>query len=358
MNKTIRTIAFLAVGLALLGFGQGVRAQEDIGGGGGSLGESGSRAGSAGAVELLVPLTARYTALGSSATSGMANMSGLEALYANPAGLALANGTGVIFSRMDYVADIGVNFFGISQSFGNNNLAFTVSTWDFGDIPRQTEIAPEVSSVTFNVSYITAGFSYARVLTDRISVGATVKMVSESIDDMSASATAFDAGMNYVVGESGLRIGVALKNIGSELQFSGVGLTRQVQLPGQDPSSNSNGVQIESEGMQLPTLLNFGAAYTRPVGAGSSVTVLGNFRSNSFDPDQYSGGLEFNFRDLFFLRGGYQAVQDQDDTFYTGASLGAGINLSLGGSNLAIDYAYVPTDYFDSVSYVTAVLTL
>ena len=43
---------------------------------------------------------------------------------------------------------------------------------------------------------------------------------------------------------------------------------------------------------------------------------------------------------------------------YTGLSYGAGINLNLGGTNLRIDYAIVPTDFFDDVQYFTAIITL
>ena len=316
------------------------------------------RVGTAGAVELLVPLTARYTALGNSTTSGLSDMNGLEALYANPAGLTNNTGTTALFSRMEYVADIGVNYFGIGQRFGNNNLAFTISAWDFGDIPKQTETAPEITDVTFDVSFITAGLTYARALTDRIAAGATLKLVNESIDDVRATGVAFDAGMTYVVGETGLRLGVSLKNIGNELKFAGTGLTRQVQLPGQPGNATNNAVNIESEGVEFPTLLNFGAAYTRDLGAGAAVTVLGNFRSNSFDQDQYSGGLELGFQELVYVRGGFELTQDTDLTFYKGYSFGAGLNLNLSGTRLTLDYALVPTDFFDDVQFITASVTL
>ena len=75
----------------------------------GSLGASGSRAGTAGASELLIPQTARTTALAGATSAGMNNMGGLEALYTNPAGLANNQGTAALFSRIEYVADIGVN---------------------------------------------------------------------------------------------------------------------------------------------------------------------------------------------------------------------------------------------------------
>lgn len=357
-HTPVRLAALLVVSLALVVAGFGEARAQDIGSGGGSIGESGSRAGTAGAAQLLVPMTARYAALGSSGTSGVTGMNGVEALFANPSGLALGSGTSALFSRMNYVADIGVNYFGVSQQMGNNHIAFHVSSWDFGEIPEQTELVPDVSDVTFNVSFLTAGLTYARTLTDRISVGTSLKMVSETIDDVSGTAIAFDAGMNYVVGESGLRFGVSLKNIGSPMTYSGSGLVRLVKITDQEPSATSNALVFESSKAELPTLLNFGAAYTRPVGAGANVTFLGNFRSNSFDPDQYGAGVELGFRDLFFVRGGYSAIESGDESFYTGASFGAGVNLDLGGSAITIDYAYVPTDYFSNIQYITASVKL
>lgn len=316
------------------------------------------RAGTAGAAQLLIPVTARNSALGNNTTSGLGSMSGLEALYSNPAGLAVNTGTGAMFSRMNYVADIGVNYFGFAQAIGANNIAFTVTSWDFGDIPLQTETAPEISSITYNASFITVGASYARQLTDRISAGATLKAINESIDDVSGRAIAFDAGMTYVVGESGLRMGVSLKNIGNELKYSGTGLIRQVRLPNQSPTANINAVVIESEGVQLPSLLNFGMSYTRDLGSQGSVTLMGNFRSNSFEQDQYSGGIELGFQNIVYVRGGYQMQNDADLTFFTGATFGAGLNIPLGSNNLSVDYAYVPADFFDAVQYITASVTL
>lgn len=316
------------------------------------------RRGTAGAQQLLVPLTARNASLGEATTSGLANLSGLEALYANPAGLALNGGTSALFSRMEYVADIGVNYFGVAQKLGNNHIAFTVSSWDFGEIPLQTETSPEITDVTFDASFVTAALSYARQFTDRIAAGLTVKAVSESIDDVSGSAVAFDAGMTYVVGESGLRLGVSLKNVGSNLTYSGAGLVRQVKLPGQAPSATNNAVAIESEGVVLPSLLNFGAAYTRQIGEGAVVTVLGNFRSNSFDQDQYSGGLEVGLFEVLYLRGGFEVTPDQDLTFFSGGNFGAGLNLDLAGTQVALDYAFRSTDFFDDVQMFTVSVTL
>ncbi len=362
MYGKIETARYLGLGLLMFCLISltAIPASAQDNGFGGSVGESGSRAGTAGATELLVPLTARSTSLAGATASGLAGMSGLEALYSNPAGLALNTGTSVMFSRLEYVADIGVNYLALAQPVGSSgSLALTIASWDFGDIPVQTEDAPEKSDFTYNVNYITAGLTYARQLTDRIAAGATLKIVSEAIDDISASTVAFDAGMTYIVGESGLRLGVSLKNVGSELQFRGNGLGRRVRVPGQEPTAKTNVVNLESEGVQLPTLLNFGVAYSRNVGAASVVTLLSNFRSNSFDDDQYAFALEYGFQDLLYLRAGYQAAEDMDRTMYTGMSYGVGINLDFGSTgNVKIDYSIVQTDFFDNVQYFTAAFTL
>ena len=328
--------------------------------GGGTDKPDQNRVGTSGAVELLVPLTARYVSLGASTTSALPNMNGLEALYANPAGLVNNTGTSALFSRMNYVANIGVSYFGLAQRIGSDNhLAIAVSSWDMGDdLYRQSEMAPEKSTVTFDVSFVAVGLTYARVLTDRISAGATVKILNEKIDDMSASGLVFDGGMTYVVGETGLRIGVALKNIGDQLQYGGVGLTRRVQLPTQPDNATVNAVKIENEAMEYPSLLNFGMAYTRSVTDNASLTVLGHFRSNSFEQDQYSGGLELGLRDILYVRGGYEYVGNADVSMWKGYTFGAGLNLVVAGTHLSVDYAMAPTDFFDDVQFLTVAATL
>ena len=347
MNKLSRNILNALVVIALLGMSVlDANAGDD------------KRRGTAGASQLLVPTTARSASLGASTTSGLAGMNGLEAIFANPAGLTANTGTSAIFSRMNYVADIGVSYFGVAQNFGNNNLAFTVTSWDFGDIPLQTETAPEISSVTYNSTFMTVGLTYARVFTDRISAGATLKMISESIDDVTGSAVAIDAGMTYIVGESGLRIGVAVKNIGTELQYSGVGLTRRVQLADQSSAASANALQMENEGVELPSLLNFGVSYSREMGAGATVTVLGNFRSNSFDQDQFAGGVELGLFDVLYLRGGLDIISDNDLSFFDGTNFGAGVDLDLNGTRLQVDYAMRSTNYFDNVNMITASIAL
>jgi hypothetical protein len=273
-------------------------------------------------------------------------------------GTAGATGTNVMFSNMQYFADIGVNTFGVAQRVGASNLAFTISSWDFGEIPRTTEVSPEITEFTFSPSFVQFGVSFARQLTDRIAAGATLKLLNEDIDLVSATGIAIDAGMSYNVGETGLRFGVALKNFGPQMSYSGDGLTQQVNLPGAPPNATTQAVSIEAEGFELPAVLNFGVSYTRELAQDVNVGLLGNYRSNSFAQDQFSGGLELDFRNLLYVRGSYELQEDMDQTAFDGWSMGAGVNFEFSGRAARFDYSYSSAEFFDAVQMFTVQVVL
>ncbi|HDS00487.1 MAG TPA: hypothetical protein ENO07_00575, partial [candidate division Zixibacteria bacterium] len=78
------------------------------------------RIGTSGAQELRIPVGSRMSAL---AGAGVAEAVGAEALYWNPAGVAYYDGTEVMFTHLQYFADIDVNYF-----------AATTAIEDFGSI--------------------------------------------------------------------------------------------------------------------------------------------------------------------------------------------------------------------------------
>jgi len=337
MNKHI--LAVLAVAGVLWGPGaETARAQY----------EGDDRAGTAAMEELLVPVTPRTIALGNALTSGLSNVNALEAVQSNPAALVVGAGTSAIFSRTEYWADIGVNYFGVGQRFGTNSVGLTLTAWDYGDIFRQTEASPEIdSSSTWTASSFVVGASFARQFTDRIAAGVTLKGLGRTIDDVNSSGIAFDAGMTYVVGESGLRFGVSLKNFGSSMSFSGDGLQQGIGQQGPSGSGTIGG-EIDDLASELPSSLNFGAAYTRALAGDLSLTALANFRSNAYDLDNYAAGVEFGYQNMFYVRGGLD-MQTVDVTAWDMWNVGAGLNLDLSGTRAQLDYAFRPSDVFGGV---------
>jgi hypothetical protein len=318
------------------------------------------RAGTAAMEELLVPVTPRATSLGSALTSGLTSLQGVEALQSNPASVMSNTSTNAMFSRMNYIADIGVNYFGVAQRFGSNNIALTVTSWDFGDISLTDELlqADPDPNVTYDASSFVVGLTLARQFTDRIAAGFSVKGLNRTIAESSAPGVAFDAGMNYVIGESGLQFGVSLKNFGTKSTFSGDDLDQTVTVEGPEgPITNRVNLNVKED--ELPSQLNFGAAYTRQFAQDVNATVIANFRSNAYDLDQYTAGLELGYQNLFYVRGGLSMTAEADLDAWEDWSLGAGINVPFASSSsIAVDYAFRPSTLFENVNMFSLSFTL
>ena len=336
MNVHLKAICALGA-LGLLGF-PSAQAQGD------------DRAGTAGMEELLVPVTPRTVAFGSQLTSGLRGAPAVEVVQSNPAAMMSSSNTSAIFSRSEYLADIGVNYFGVAQRFGNNVLALTVNTWDYGDIPETDDrvVTTPTEGITYSANTTIIGAAVARQFTDRISAGFTVKGLSRSIAESSAFGIGLDAGMTYVVGESGLRFGVALRNFGTKTAFGGSDIEDEVINDGPDGGRPYEG-EIIVQADELPSQLNFGAAYTRQFAQGLTATALANFESNAYDLDQYSAGLELGYQNLVFVRGGFDLNNEIDMNAWSDWNIGVGVSAPITSVQLNVDYAYRPTEVFDGV---------
>jgi len=351
-NIMNRTLSALALAAALLGgLAPSADAQEPVSGGD-------DRAGTAAMEELLVPVTARTVALGNTLIGGLATANAVETVLSNPATITASTGTSALFSRTEYVADIGINYVGIAQRFGANSIALTLSSWDYGDIPRTTEDSPELNpDLTWSASTLVVGATYARQFTDRIAGGATLKGLSREIDNVNANGLAFDAGITYVVGESGLRFGVSLQNFGAGMDFSGTGLQEPIDTQGPDGTGTVGG-EFEDLESELPSSLNFGGSYTRQFSGDLSASFLGSFRSNAYDLDNFAAGVEFGYANLFYVRGGVNFTTDMDLSAWEVWNVGAGLNLDLAGTGVMVDYAYRPSDVFGGVNMFTLGINL
>ena len=317
------------------------------------------RTGQAGASELLINPWGC-----SSGWNGLntANVHGLEAMNQNIAGLAFTNKTDVMFSRTMWMQGSGINInaFGMAQKVGSNGgvIGFDVMNVDFGDIQITTTSLPEGGIGTFSPTYLNVGLSYAKTFSNSIYGGIVMRGISESISNVTANGIALDAGIQYVTGSEAMpdkvKFGIALRNIGTPMRFGGDGLS--FQSSAQEGSYTMN-VEERSEKFELPSLLNIGASYDIHLGsstANNKLTLAGNFTSNSFSKDQLGAGAEFNFKDRFMLRAGYNYQSgifstSSRSTVLTGISGGFSFNVPLkdNGPQLGIDYAYRTTNPYN-----------
>ena len=322
------------------------------------------RSGQAGAAELLINPWARSAGWGLAST---ASARGMESSFMNIAGLAFTKKTEVVFSQTQWLKGTGINIsaFGFSQRVGESGvLGLSVMSMSFGKIEKTTVDQPEGGFGTFSPSLMNIGISYARAFSNSIYGGVNVKIISESIDDVSASGIAIDAGIEYISGEKdNIRFGIALKNVGSTLSFSGDGFSIRGLVSGSD---NNLTIEQRSADFELPSLLNIGAAYDFYIKTDHRLTVAGNYTSNSFTKDQYGIGLEYGLKNYLMLRAGYTYEDGLlDVTKRTNASSGIAAGLTVQvplskekGSTFAIDYSYRSTSPFNGTHSIGARINL
>ncbi|MCO6498989.1 MAG: PorV/PorQ family protein [Vicingus serpentipes] len=331
-----------------------------------AVGGNPDRAGEAGAPQMLINPWTRSVGFGGANT---ASVTGLEAMSLNIAGMAFTKKTEVLVNHKRYLvgSDIGINSFGFSQRVGETGvMGLSIMSMSFGEIDITEVDKPEGGIGTFSPSVMNLDFGYAKAFSNSIYGGLSVKIISESISNVSSRGFAFDAGIRYITGENDqVKFGIALKNVGPTMKASGDGLsfTATNDNAGFDVSSTQD---HRSTPYQLPSLLNIGMSYdfyiapkvdsaSSEISADHRLTLAGNFTSNSFTKDQYRVGLEYAFRSMFMLRGGYVLEQrtwfdaEKRTSAYTGPAFGVSFVAPLGksGSTFGLHYAYQSTESFD-----------
>ncbi len=308
------------------------------------------KAGRSGAAFLEIGVGAREVALGSAASSMSQDANNI---FWNPAGTALAGDRAfsAAFSFTNWIA--GLDYGALAFGYSMQNAGTVTLGVQFGGVSdiqanRQNGYADPIlqdlvtdteTGETYSFQDIALSLSYARYVIDRLSLGATFKVINESIDGVNANAVAFDFGSVYSVGFSGWQIAARLSNLGTDMTFF-------------------------NQENPLPFTFSIGTSIY-PVNTENTRLMLAFDTIKPLDSQQLLyGGAELSFYDLLFLRGGYKfnysgvddggAIgRDAVSTTIEGASVGAGIQYNMGGYNVAIDYAFTQMDLLDNVNRLT-----
>jgi hypothetical protein len=310
------------------------------------------RVGSAGASQLLINPWARSSGWGG---SNIASVRGLESLYGNVAGLAFTEKTELIFSRSSWIADIPINSFGFSQRMSESSvLAVAISSISLADIMITTELLPDGGLGTYSISATNLNVGYSKSFSNSIYGGFVLKAIIEGTSDVTASGIALDAGIQYITGEQDhIKFGIALKNVGPTMVFDGDGISFRGFAPDGEYTMT---LEQRTNAFELPSLLNIGLAYDVPVlPENHRLTTAGTFTSNSFQNDQFRFGLEYSFKELVTLRGGYVYENDLSDgsTDLTGPSAGFTVELPLSGeTTFGVDYSLRAADHFGMLNTI------
>ncbi len=310
-----------------------------------------NRAGTAGAPELRIPVGARYLALSGAA---IANVTGLEAIYWNPAGVDISGtDANAMFSYRQYIADMNVNFAAVSGRLGDlGTIGLSFRSLNIGDIAVTTMEQPDGTGQIISPSYFVLGLTYSKRLTDRISIGTNFNVLSENIDRASSTGFSFDFGVEYnnLFDVKGFAVGVVVKNLGPSMTFTGNGT--YVQANDANSSRGPTFYKFDASSAELPSEIGLGLSYQKQFDEQNSIMISGTFQNNNFTYDDYKFGAEYNFKNLLYVRAGYLAsfqATDETPNIWQNYTLGVGINTrEFSNIDLSVDYAYIPAKYFDA----------
>ncbi|SYZ73274.1 conserved exported hypothetical protein [Candidatus Zixiibacteriota bacterium] len=298
------------------------------------------RIGTAGAQELRIPVGARGTALGGDL---IADVSGVESMYYNPAGMANMEGTEALFSHQPYIADIKINFAGVATNIANfGTIGASAKVVSIGDMIETTEEFPDGTGRVYSPSLSVLSVSYAKSLTYNVAFGLTAKFLSERIFEVSATGVAFDVGFIYNPNWHGVKLGMAIRNYGPQMRFNGDGFNRTL---------DGRPVRPEGASFDLPSAFVLGMSYNFLNSGPNSAVVMGNFMSNNYSQDTWMGGAEYSYDGKYFLRAGYN--YSSQTSYIYGFTMGAGLAVNFGKTKVTFEYAWSQTDVFDNNQYFT-----
>ncbi len=239
---------------------------------------------------------------------------GAVAMAWNPAGIAFSDGPDLYVSSTNLYAGISSNYLGLTLPVGGGNtLGIIAQYMSSGDMEVTTLDYPNGTGENFQVSGLAIGLAFTRMLTDRLSVGVTGKMIRETIYRETASTFAFDIGSNFDLGIYGMVLGMSIQNFGVGTRFDGPDLNQIVDINDDIQGNPELTSRLLTEEWPLPIVFRAGIR-TDVIGGKSpwlpnpahrlSILVDAN---DPFDAVLRGAlGFEYGWNEMFFLRGGYK----------------------------------------------------
>lgn len=241
-----------------------------------------------------------------------------SALYWNAAGIARIDSdkSELSLNHANWIADLSFDQIGYVFHLKRIPGAFGVAARSLSMDPMVETTAYQPDPVegtgrTFDAGMLSAGLTYARSFTDKFSAGVTANFIHEGLAEFSQQSYAFDIGTLYDVGAYGMKIGMTISNIGSQINFIG-------------------------RSARIPSLFRVGSSVSLMQRADQRLVGSLEFSHPPDNAERLNVGAEYAFKNFVFLRGGYNINYDAE-----GLAAGAGFHFPVSVAGEAnLDYAY------------------
>jgi hypothetical protein len=264
-----------------------------------------------------------------------------SSLYWNPGAVSRIGNTQISFTHTSWFVGTNYNWGAVVLNFdGINAFGINLAILDYGEEDVTTVQNPEGNGQRWSAQDLYGALTYARNLTDRFSIGGSVKYIQQKIYNESASGYALDIGLLYITRFNGMRLGVSISNFGTDMKMNGKDLLHPYD---QDPNNLGNNPTITSEyntqSSPLPLFYRVGVSMD-VIKSGETALLLS---TDAVIPSDNSTviniGGELNWNQIFFLRAGYKSLMRADTE--EGIAAGVGFKYFVPGlGKINVDYAY------------------
>ena len=263
---------------------------------------------------------------------------GVSAITYNPASIGFVKGSELYYSKTNYLAGISHS----SMAYGTqvtptDFIAFHLFSFNSGKMDVTNAFFPDGTGEEFDVTGLSLRGTYAKILTDRLKFGVSIKYIRETIYTTAMQTFAIDLGSNFDTGIYGIILGMSVTNFGPDVQFSGEGLEQQVA----DTLSVDGTLSKLTDEFPIP--MSFRLGIKKDV-FNNSIHKL-TIAMDGVNPIDYvvtgNIGLEYSWLETAYVRGGTHL--NHDTASFT---MGAGIKIG----NIFVDYAYADYGILDNTN--------
>ena len=309
-----------------------------------------SKVGTTAAQFLGISVGARATAMGD---AFVASSEDVSSLYFNPGSFAASGKSQFMFNNTNWLAGTKFRWFGFMLNLdGTNAVALSLTNLDYGEDDVTTVAAPDGTGERWTAQDVSIALSYSRRLTDKFSMGGSVKYISQTVYNESASTIAFDLGLLFTTGFHDMRLGMSFSNFGGDMTLDGRDLLQRVDIDPANSGSNKNLVgKLKTDPWPIPLFFRVGAAMDVVKNDFMNVTVAADAVRPNDNVEYINVGAEVGWNNMLFVRGGYRSLfkKEAED----GLTLGAGVRYQFEGfAALEVNYAYNKFGVFGNLSTI------
>lgn len=301
-----------------------------------SISQEPFRVGTTAASFLELGYDARGLAMGN-AQAG--NSFGLNSVLWNPSGVSEILKPEITVMIQPWILDINNNMIGAAfPAFNSGVIALSYYGISYGREKMTTLENQEGTGESFDGHDMSLALTAAAKITDKFSIGISVKYISSRIWKVNSSALCLDLGStiktDYLNTSNrkggGVNIGMSISNYGTRMRYDGIGLNYTTDISEDDGNYEYTPVRFDTDTWELPLFFRLGISW-QPLNKNRQSLLLALDAVHPNNNSEYLNlGSEYLIRRSkgeIAIRAGYRGLYMDKSEF--GLTFGAGIKLNL-----------------------------